>query len=98
MDISTREAGITGGTVALSEKGLLKLSYLPRESEAKAGDLVVTTGIGGTCPKDLVIGTVTEVLPESGGLSLYAVVDPPSDIRGVTNVLVITSFSGEENE
>jgi len=98
MDITTREAGMTNGTVALSEEGLLRLSYLPRESEAKPGDLVVTTGIGGATPKELVIGTIREVLPESSGLSLYAVVEPPSDIRAVTDVLVVTSFSGEENQ
>ena len=98
MDITTREAGVTIGTVPLSEEGLLKLSFLPRESEAKPGDLVVTTGIGGTAPNDLVIGTIREVLPDSSGLSLYAVVEPPSDVRAVTDVLVITSFSGQKAE
>lgn len=97
MDITTRDTGVTTGTVALSKEGLLRLSYLPRESKAKAGDLIVTTGIGGVCPKELVIGTVREVLPDSSGLSLYAVIEPPADIRSVTDVLVITSFSGEES-
>lgn len=98
MDISTRETGVTAGTIALSEDGLLRLSYLPRESKAAPGDIVVTTGVGGICPEDLVIGTIREVLLDSGGLSLYAVIEPPADLRSVTNVLVITSFSGQETE
>lgn len=96
MDITTRETGVTGGTVALSNDGRLKLMYLPRESEAAPGDVVSTTGIGGVCPKDLVIGTVREVLPDAQGLSLYAVIEPPADLRSVTDILVITAFSGKE--
>ncbi len=94
IDIATREIGVTEGTVALAADGLLRLSYLPRESEAKAGDLVVTSGAGDTVPKNLVIGTIREVLPDSKGLSLYAVLEPPADLRDVRDVLVITQFPG----
>jgi rod shape-determining protein MreC len=98
MDSSTRETGVTMGTVALSMDGCLRLSYLPRESQAAPGDIVATTGIGGLCPKDLVIGTVREVVPDAQGLSLYAVVEPPADLRSVSNVLVITSFDKETDD
>lgn len=95
MDIATRDLGVTEGTVALAEEGLLRLSYLSRESKAAPGDVVVTSGTGETVPKNLVIGTVTEVLPDAKGLSLYAVVQPPADLRTVRDVLVITSFAGQ---
>ena len=96
MDIATREIGITGGTVDLSQKGLLRLSYLPRDSAAKKGDLVVTTGIGGVFPSDLVIGIIDEIIPDGQGLSLYAILDPIADIQTVSHVLVVTSFTGQQ--
>jgi len=98
MDITTREIGVTEGTVALASEGLLRLSYLTRESEVRAGDVVVTSGAGDTVPKNLVIGTVKEVLPDAKGLSLYAVLEPPADLREVRDVLVITQFPGNVPE
>ena len=97
MDITTREIGVTEGTVALAQDGYLRLSYLPRESSAAPGDIVVTTGTGGICPNNLVVGTIREVSPDAKGLSLYAVIEPPADLRDVSDVLVITAFNrGDE--
>ena len=41
------------------------------------------------------IGEVEEVSPSSDGLSYYAVVRPFVDVRSVTSVFVITSFTGQ---
>lgn len=95
INTDTREIGVTTGDLALAEQGMLRLSYLPRDSAAKAGDLVATTGVGGLFPRELVIGTIKEILPDSQGLSLYAVVSPPGDIRSVQDVLVIKHFEGQ---
>lgn len=95
IDISTREIGATGGSVALAREGCLQMLYLPRESAAAPGDIVATTGIGGLFPKDLVVGTVREIVPDTQGLSLTAVLDPPADLRSVTDVLIVTSFTGQ---
>lgn len=95
MDVITREIGITEGTVALSLEGKLRLSLLPRDSKAVVGNLVVTTGVGGVFPRDLVIGSIGEVLPDGQGLSLYAEIKPIGDIRKVSKVMVITHFDGQ---
>lgn len=95
MDSATREIGVTSGELPLAEEGLLLLSYLPRESQAQPGDLIVTTGIGGLFPRDLVIGAIRELRPDSKGLSLSAVIEPPADLRAVRDVLVIKSFEGQ---
>lgn len=95
MDIITREIGVTSGDILLAQDGLLRLSYLPRDSAAKPGDLVATTGVGGLFPRELVIGTIREILPDGRGLSLYAVVEPPADLRAVRDVLVIREFEGQ---
>lgn len=95
MDSFTREIGLTAGEISLAEEGKLLLSYLPRESQAKPGDLVCTTGIGGIFPRELVIGTILELRPDSKGLSLNAVIQPPTDLRTVRDVLVVKSFEGQ---
>lgn len=95
MDVATRETGVTSGTIELSREGKLRLNYLPRDSAAAKGDLVATTGIGGLYPADLVLGVVEEVVPDGQGLSLYAVVQPPADLRSVHDVLVIKHFEGQ---
>lgn len=93
--ISTRDSGIATGDLALSSEGLCKLKYLPKSSGIAAGELVVTSGIGGVFPKNLVVGTVKSVELDSNGLSLIATVEPAADILGVTDVLVIKSFKGQ---
>ncbi len=94
-DIRTRDSGIVTGDIALADDGLCRMSYIARESGASAGDLIVTSGIGGVFPKDLVVGTLLTVKPESSGISLYASVSPAADISGVTDVLVIKYFEGQ---
>ena len=93
--ITARDSGIVTGDIALSSEGLCRLKYLPKNSGISAGELVVTSGIGGVFPKNLVVGTVRSVELDSNGLSLYATVEPAADISGVTDVLVIKSFNGQ---
>lgn len=96
-DVRTRDIGTVTGDVALASQGSCKLSYLPRESGASVGDLVVTTG-GGLFPKDLTIGKIARVSAEAGGISLYAVVEPAADVANLTDVMVIKSFEGQEKQ
>lgn len=95
IDIAVRETGVTTGTVQLAEEGLIKLSYLPRDSVAAPGDIVMTTGVGGFFPPDIRVGSILEVRPEEHGLSLYAVIKPAADVRHVRDVMVITGFAGK---
>jgi rod shape-determining protein MreC len=97
-DIRTRDSGIVSGSILLSEKGLCQMVSLPRDSGASAGDLIVTSGIGGVFPKNLVIGTLSEISLSGSGLSLTASVTPAADIGSVTDVLVIKSFRGQGEE
>lgn len=96
MTSSTREIGVTAGDMALAEQGQLRISYLPRDSKTQAGELVVTTGIGGLYPKDLVLGKISEMLPDEQGFSLYAIIEPISDLRTLRDVMVVKSFEGQE--
>lgn len=93
--VHTNETGVVTGDAALSQEGHCKLEYLLRETAIAKGDLIVTTGVSGIFPQDLVIGTVEDVQPESSGASVYAVINPAVDISNIKDVFVITDFLGQ---
>ena len=96
--LESHDIGVTEGTASLALEGNLKLCYIPRDSKARAGDTVFTTGIGGIFPKGLILGRIKEITPDSQGLTLNAVIEPPIDIRKVTDVMIITDFEGKEEK
>ena len=88
----TRDVASAEGDFELMSEGRLRLSYLPRDTELLAGDLIETSGVGGLFPKGIVIGSVLEVKSESHGISKYAIIEPAVDLDRVNHVLVIKSF------
>ena len=56
------------------------------------GDQVITTGLGGVFPANLLVGTVQEVVPEQSGKSSSAVILPGADPRTVKHVFIITEY------
>lgn len=97
VDVRSQDTGIVSGTVELAAQKLCQMSFLPRESGASKGDLVRTSGSdsGGLFPKNLIIGNVVEVQPDSSGLSLNAIIQPAAHVDEVKDVFVITSFLGQ---
>ena len=89
-----REAdiGIAGGDFALMDDGKLKLDSLPASCQLLEGDLVVTSGLGGYLPPDLVIGSVSELRADDSDTSNYAILTPAADLNGLTEVCIIKSF------
>ena len=85
-------AEMMAGDLALMETGRLKLSYLEGESSLINGDLIVTSGLGGYYPSQLVIGSVEEIRTDDNGLTRYAVLAPKTDLDSLSEVFVITSF------
>lgn len=96
IDSKTREIGNISGSIELAEQGLCQMEYLPRDSEIEVGDYIYTSGGGGgVFPKDIYIGQVIEIHPDSEGAGLIATVKPGADIPAVKNVFVITDFEGK---
>ena len=89
----TRETVVAEGNFELSGEGLLRLSYLKNGTDIQKGDLVETSGYGGMYPKGLAVGRVREVLPESHGISSYAVVEPTVDLSSLTYVFVVKDYT-----
>ena len=88
----TRENGIINGSSEYAGDGLCTLTNLERSCETHKGDQVITTGLGGVYPPDLLVGIVQEVVPEASGKSSIAVIKPGADPRTVKHVFIITDY------
>jgi rod shape-determining protein MreC len=80
------------GDFALMRENRLTLSYLGTEPDVVSGDLIVTSGLGGYYPSDLVIGHVEEVRTSDNGLAQYAILTPEAELHDLVQVFIITSF------
>ncbi len=95
IDRRTLDGGVLGGDLEMAKNGFTKLSYLQRDCEVAAGDLIVTSGLGGIYPENLVIGEVMEIKAEAQDISLYAVLSPSANVTECTDVFVLTYFDGQ---
>ena len=68
------------------------VTNLARNTLTEKSDQVVTTGLGGVFPADLLVGVVQELVPEVSGKSTIAVIKPGTDPRTVRHAFIITSF------
>jgi len=84
---------VAQGDFALMSRDRLKLGYLGAKPDIMAGDLVVTSGLGGYYPPQLVIGYVEEVGTDDNGLAKYAVIRPEVRLDELTQVFIITDFT-----
>ena len=96
----TRENGILNGNTTYAADGLCTLTNLERSTETRAGDQVITTGLGGVFPPDLLVGTVQEVLFEEKAGAFYTghgknyirVYAPGEDLHNVIAKVAITGL------
>ncbi len=95
LESNTRETAYVTTTVELSGKGDCMLAGLERTTGVTPGGIVITSGIGGTYPKGIIIGTVSEVNESKYDLSNYAVIEPGVNVREIEDVYVITDFDGQ---
>ena len=80
------------GLVVGQPDGTLRMEYIPQEESISAGEIVLTSGLGGFLPKELVIGQVAEVQQMDYELHQAAIVRPVVDLSRLELVLVITTF------
>jgi rod shape-determining protein MreC len=84
----TRDEGLVEGT----EKGLARIKYLSLLADVKEGDLVLTSGLTGSFPKGLPIGTLGLVTKKELDLFQQAELTPNVDFSKIEEVLVVTSL------
>jgi rod shape-determining protein MreC len=66
-----------------------KLDYVVKSSDVSAGDMVVTSGLGGVFPKGLPVGHILDVKEVSGDLFKDIVLKPAVDFSKLEEVLII---------
>jgi rod shape-determining protein MreC len=82
---STRVTGVVRGSV----EGGLSLDFVDPKRPPKVGDIVVTSGDGGSYPKGLVVGDVTKVEPDPAGLFPKVEVTSRVPIHDIEEVAVL---------
>lgn len=87
--------GTLEGDLARMERGELLFTALSSAQPVSLGEGVVTLGAGGEVPRDLVVGTVTSLWEDPGGLTTPGVVTPTACLEGLTQVFVVTAFREE---
>ncbi len=94
VDSACGESGVIASDIASASSGLLRLEYLPSDTQAQVGDIITTSGAGSAYPADLIIGRVESVQKSESDISQYAVVRPYEDLTSVQEVFVIIDFPG----
>jgi rod shape-determining protein MreC len=72
--------------------GELELDMINQNATVQAGDLVMTSGLGGNYPANIVIGQVVTIRSEASSLFQTASVQPAIDFSQLDIVLIITNF------
>ena len=91
---SSRAEGIVTGSL----EGLLYLEDLDADADVEVGDIVVTSGLGGSYVSGLVIGTVVKVESQAGDTSIRAVVSPNEDASTLEEVLVVFNVGSSTDD
>ena len=81
------EASLVG-----SVTGDLTLELIPQDFDIEQGDLVLTSGLGGGYPPDLIIGQVVNIRSRDFDLFQQATVQPVVDFNRLQIVLIIINF------
>lgn len=95
VDKKTGESGVVSGNAILSDENKTAFTKIDANAKVKKGDIIVTSGIGGVYPADLILGEVTEIKYDDYDAAKYAVVKSYEDIRAVTDVVVLTDFKNK---
>lgn len=72
--------------------GEISLDMIPQSAEITVGDLVLTSGLGGNYPANILIGQITNVTRRDYDIFQQASVQPVVDFSQLDIVLVITNF------
>jgi rod shape-determining protein MreC len=70
----------------------LEMIYISQDIKITVGEIVVTSGLGGGFPPDLLIGRVVSVHRRDYELYQTAIIEPRSDFSRLEMALIITNF------
>ncbi len=85
----SRSEAVLSGTLT----GDIRLEQIPQDAQISPGNLILTSGLGGNYPANIIVGQVTSVRSEENALFQSASVQPVTDFANLDIVLVITNFN-----
>jgi rod shape-determining protein MreC len=87
MQVSKTEAMLAGSTT-----GNLSMDMIPQDANIQVGDVVLTSGLGGNYPANILVGQVISVRKLQSDLFQQAAIQPNVDYNQLQFVLIITNF------
>ena len=93
--VRSKTEGIVEGGYDLAANGRIRMSYISKESDISAGDVIVTSG-STNYPAGQLVGTVESVSMEQNGLSKYAIIIPAEAPGTISTLFVITDYVLDE--
>lgn len=95
IDSRTTDSGVITGNAKYCDDNLMIFTGISANSTLAVGDIIVTSGLSGVFPVNLVLGEIKELTFDSYDTTQIAVISPYEDIRAVSDVLVLTNFNGK---
>ena len=84
-DQRSRETGVVEG----KNDATLRLTPMKEDADLKTGDVIETSGLGGTCPPGIPLGKIIKVTNRLSGLTRYVEVKPYVDFSTIDKVLIV---------
>ena len=81
--------GILRGVRENQTQAIAKVENIPMNSNVKAGDTVVTSGLGGIYPKDILVGTVESVTEDKINIMKTATIKPAVNFNQAEDLFVV---------
>ncbi len=85
----SRSSAVLTGSIT----GNVTLEQIPQDADVNPGNLILTSGLGGNYPSNIIVGQVTSVRSQENALFQSASVQPVTDFSDLEIVLVITNFN-----
>jgi len=92
VDVSL-QASNTEAMLEGSVTGELSLNNISQDAVIQVGDVVLTSGLGGTYPPNLLVGQVVSIRKLQSELFQQAAIQPNVDFTRLQFILVITNFN-----
>lgn len=88
--------GVCRGKFEIMRDGKLTMIGFGPDADIKSGDEVLTSGVGGLYPRDVVIGYVSELQYDTNGMTATAIITPAADLTDIDQIFLVLSFESEE--
>lgn len=91
LPVEINRTGLQTIALGRGDGQTLSLPYLPSNVDARAGDLLVTSGLGGRFPSGYPVGSITTIRRPAGESFVEAIAEPSAHLNHDRQVLLVWS-------